>query len=123
MQDKNEGGFALPSNNTLSSLCYFSIFFSPLLLPVIIYLVTDDSEVKFHAKRSFISHIIPIALLILGFILFSLSMFSVENRMFEMMNAGFNFWSASPIFFMLLYGLVTLIIFVWNIVQGVKLIK
>ena len=107
----------------LSTLCYFSIFLAPLLLPVIIYLVTDDNEVKFHAKRSLISHIIPIALLIVGFIIFSLSMFSAENRMLDMMGNGFNFWSLSPILFILLYGLVTVIIFVWNIIQGVKLLK
>lgn len=113
----------MPSNKTLSSLCYFSLLFSPLLLPFIIYLVIDDSEVKYHAKRAFISHIIPIVLLIIGLLIFSLSMFSVEQRMLDMMNGRFSFWSMSPIFFMLLYGCVTLIVFIWNIVQGVKSLK
>ena len=97
--------------------------FAPLLLPVIVYLVTDDNEVKFHAKRSLISHIIPIVLLIVGFIIFSLSMFSVENRMLDMMGNGFNFWSLSPILFVLLYGLVTVIIFVLDIHPGREIIK
>ncbi|MCZ2260226.1 DUF4870 domain-containing protein [Sporosarcina sp. G11-34] len=113
----------MPSNKTLSTLCYFSIFFSPLLLPIIILLVTDDTEVKFHAKRSLISHILPVALLIVGFVIFSMSMFSAENRMLEMVTGRFNIWSVSPIIFILLYGLVTAIIFLWNIIQGVKLLK
>ncbi|MFD1927819.1 DUF4870 domain-containing protein [Sporosarcina siberiensis] len=107
----------------LSALSYFSILFSPLLLPIIIYLVTNDTEVRSHAKRSFISHIIPIALLIVGFILFSLSIFSLENRMFDMMQGNSSFWNISPLFFMLIYGLITAIIFIWNIVQGIRLIK
>ncbi|WP_438319210.1 DUF4870 domain-containing protein [Sporosarcina sp. FA9] len=107
----------------MSALCYFSILFSPLLLPIIIYLVTNDTEVRTHAKRSLISHIIPIALLIVGFILFSLSIFSLENRMFDMMQGSSNFWSISPILFMFIYGLITAIIFIWNIIQGVRLIK
>lgn len=113
----------MPNNKTLSSLCYFSLFFSPLLLPFIIYLIIDDREVKRHAKRAFISHIIPVALLIVGFLIFSLSIFSVEKRMLGMMSGKFSFWNMSPLFFILLYGCVTLIVFIWNIVQGVKSFK
>lgn len=107
----------------LSALCYFSIFFFPLLLPFIIFIVTDDKEVKFHAKRSFISHIIPIILLIIGVIIFSISMFSVENRFINLMNGGFDIWSVAPFIFTLLYGLLFFIIMIWNVIQGIKLLK
>ncbi|MHA6260267.1 hypothetical protein ACXYMX_10280 [Sporosarcina sp. CAU 1771] len=113
----------MPSNKTLSSLCYFSLFFSPLLLPFVIYLFIDDREVKRHAKLALISHMIPVALLIIGFIVFSLSMFSAEKRMLDMMNGNFGFWSYSPVLFMFFYGFFTILIFIWNIVQGVKSLK
>ena len=62
----------MSNNKLLSALCYFSVFFSPLLIPVIIYFVTDDHEVKYHAKRSFVSHLVPVVFLLqdLSFFLF-----------------------------------------------------
>jgi hypothetical protein len=116
-------GKPMNNNKFLSALCYFSVLFSPLLLPAIIYFVTDDKNVKFHSKRSLISHLVPVALLIAGFIIFSLSMFSFENRMLGMVNSGFKFWDFAPLVFMLLYSLLFIMILVWNLFQGVKVLK
>src|SRR4051812_47515962 len=114
---------SLSNPKLLSSLCYFSIFFFPLLLPFIIYIATDESEVKFHAKRSLISHLIPVILLIAGITIFSLSMFSIDNRMSTIIGGGFDFWSFAPFIFTLLYSLLFLIILIWDVFQGVKLLK
>ena len=113
----------MTNNKLLSALCYFSIFFSPLLLPAIVYFITDDYEVKGHAKNSLISHLAPVVLLIAGFILFSFSMFSYESRMETMLTGQFNFWGLAPILFMLIYGLLFLIVVIWNLYQGVKVLK
>jgi hypothetical protein len=113
----------MTNNKLLSALCYFSIFFSPLLLPAIVYFVTDDHEVKGHAKRSLISHLIPVVLLIAGFILFSYSMVSYESRMHTMLTGQFDFWGLAPFLFMLIYGLLFLIVVIWNVYQGVKVLK
>lgn len=113
----------MTNNKLLSALCYFSVFFSPLLLPGIIYLVTEDRDVKYHARRSFVSHLVPVVLLIAGFVIFSFSMFSFENRMMGMLNGGFDFWNLAPFIFMLLYALLFMIILIWNVFQGVKLLK
>ena len=113
----------MSNKKLLSSLCYFSVFFFPLLLPFIIYLVTDESEVKNHAKRALISHLIPVILLIAGVIIFSLSMFSIENRVSNIISGGFDFWSIAPFIFTLLYSALFLIILVWNVFQGVKLLR
>ena len=71
----------MSNHKLLAALCYFSVFFALYLLPVIIYFVTDDSEVKHHAKRSLVSHLVPVVLLIAGFIIFSFSMFSSHRRL------------------------------------------
>lgn len=113
----------MPNPKLLSALCYFSVFFLPLLLPFIIYLVTDESEVKLHAKRSLISHLIPVILLISGVVIFSLSMFSIDNRMSTIISGGFDFWSIAPFIFTLLYSLLFFVILIWNVFQGVKLLK
>lgn len=113
----------MTNNKLLSALCYFSIFFSPLLLPAIVYFITDDHEVKGHAKSSLISHLAPVVLLIAGFILFSLSMFSYESRIPTMLTGQFDFWGLAPILFMFIYGLLFLIVVIWNLYQGVKVLK
>ncbi|MDN4608364.1 DUF4870 domain-containing protein [Sporosarcina highlanderae] len=113
----------MSNNKLLAALCYFSIFFSPLLLPAIVYFITDDHEVKGHAKRSLISHLAPVVLLIAGFILFSFSMISYESRIHTMMTGQFDFWGLAPFLFMLLYGLLFLFVVIWNVYQGVKVLK
>lgn len=115
----------MKNNKLLAALCYFSVFFAPLLLPVIIYFITDDREIKFHAKRSLVSHLIPTVILIAGFVIFSFSMFSLTSRLSGMPseNFGFGFWQLAPILFTLIYGLLFIIIVIWNIIQGVKVLK
>ncbi|CAM3212753.1 DUF4870 domain-containing protein [Filibacter tadaridae] len=113
----------MTNNKLLAAVCYFSVFFSPLLLPVIVYFLTQDREVKDHAKRALISHLVPTILLIAGFIIFSFSMFSFENRLSGMMTSGFSFWTYAPIIFMLIYALLLVVVLIWNVVQGVKVIK
>ncbi|MFD1205156.1 DUF4870 domain-containing protein [Sporosarcina contaminans] len=113
----------MPNSKILSALCYFSVFFSPLLLPVIVYFVTDDYEVKTHAKRSLISHLCPVIVMVAGFLLFSFSIVSFENRLMGMMTGDINFWSFTPFLFMLIYGVLFLAIIIWNVYQGVKVLK
>ena len=113
----------MSNNKILPALCYFSIFFSPLLLPAIVYFITDDHEVKGHAKRSLISHLAPVVLLIAGFILFSFSIISYESRIHTLMTGQFDFWGLAPFLFMLLYGLLFLFVVIWNVFQGVKVLK
>ena len=111
------------NSKLLAALCYFSVFFAPLLLPVIVYFVTDDREVKTHAKRSLVSHLVPTVLLIAGLVIFSFSMFSFTYSMDEMPSGNFGFWQLTPLLFMLVYGILLLAILIWNVFQGVKVLK
>lgn len=113
----------MTNSRLLSSLCYFSIFFAPLLLPAIIYFVTDEFEVKRHAKKSIISHIIPMALLIAGFIVMSFSIFSFNPQVVAPTEGNFIFWSMTPLIFIILYSLLFLVVLIWNVYQGIKVLK
>ncbi|UEX89267.1 DUF4870 domain-containing protein [Staphylococcus ratti] len=60
------------SDKILASLCYFSVFFAPILLPLIVWIVAKPPVSK-HAKRSLMYHILPWVLFVLGTLLISLS--------------------------------------------------
>ncbi|MFD2209756.1 DUF4870 domain-containing protein [Virgibacillus halophilus] len=94
----------------LSSLCYFSIFFAPFLLPLIVYFVISDTEVRRHAKRALLSHILPFILIFVVIIL-ALAMFD-SNIAFAVIISGF-----------VLSGIVYFVFFIWNIVQGIKVFQ
>ncbi|TDL78890.1 DUF4870 domain-containing protein [Peribacillus frigoritolerans] len=104
----------MKTDKLLSSLCYFSIFFAPFLFPIIVYFISDDLEVKQHAKKSLLSHIIPIVTIIAPFfmILFA-GMFSSPEA----------FAVGVVIFGFILIGIVNLVVFIYNIVQGIKILK
>ncbi len=112
----------MPSNKVLAGVSYFSVFFAPLLIPVIIYFVSDNREVRFHAKRSFISHLIPAALLIIAFLAITFSMLSFNGFSSETPST-FHFWQLAPVIFMFVYGLLLLFVMVWNVFQGIKVLK
>ena len=61
---KVKGGTGMFSNRSLlSALNYFSLFFAPIVFPLIT-LIFGYKEMKQHGKRAFISHLIPTATLI-----------------------------------------------------------
>lgn len=99
----------MDNRTVLSALCYFSVFFAPFLLPAIIYLVVSDREIKFHAKWSFLSHCLPIAGLILTWML----------GMNSLLNGGN--WSQLVIP-LLVTGLAYVVVFIWNVVMGIRVL-
>ena len=49
----------MQDNRILSALSYLSVFFAPFIVPIIIFLVSKDLEVRDHSKKAFISHLFP----------------------------------------------------------------
>jgi hypothetical protein len=90
----------------LSAVCYFSLFFAPFLLPIIIYFVVDQEEVMEHAKKSFLSHLLPVIAVPLGIII----VFETQYNLTAIIVCG------------LIFGTLTLIVTIWNIVKGIKVI-
>ncbi|MFC7687269.1 DUF4870 domain-containing protein [Ureibacillus sp. GCM10028918] len=106
----------MENNKIISALCYVSLLFAPFLMPLIVYVVIKDKEVKYHAKRAFISHSIPTTLSLLIAILGFIGVFSVN---YDNMN-GF-----IGIMFVLMgiSFLITIGIIIWNLVQAYRLFR
>ncbi|KZZ84900.1 MULTISPECIES: DUF4870 domain-containing protein [Bacillaceae] len=103
----------MKTDKLLSALCYFSVLFAPFLLPLIVYFVTDDAVTKSHAKKSFLSHVIPAITIIAYMFIFLGAAFAGQNELI-----GIVFLSGFPVVL-----LVNFIVFVWNIVKGIKILK
>ena len=97
----------------LSSLCYFSTFFAPFIFPIIVYFVVKEHVTKYHAKRAFLSHLIPFLsiILIIGAAAFS-----------AWLNHSFETSGAIIVTCFVLSGLLNLIVLIWNVVQGIKIL-
>jgi len=92
-------------NKILSSLCYFSVFFAPFLFPIIVYFVSDMSDVKHHAKKSFLSHLVPVISMIIVVVLtILLDVIGIRITL------------------IILSVIVNFIVVIWNVVQGVKIL-
>lgn len=111
------------NSKVLSALSYFSVLFAPFIVPIIVFFVSQDKEVKYHAKKSFISHIIPVVLMIIIFI----SVFATTIPTSASMVLTFekpSLWATfGPLLFIMLYIIIYLIVLVWNIIQGVKVLR
>ncbi len=104
----------MENNKILSALNYFSVFFAPFIVPIIIWVAVSDEEVKQHAKRALLSHIIPV---ILGIFLFIYFVFFVSFA------EGNETWIIVSIGGAILYGCIYFALIIWNIVQGVKVLR
>ncbi|NSL51832.1 DUF4870 domain-containing protein [Calidifontibacillus erzurumensis] len=98
----------MDTNRLISSLCYFSIFFAGFLFPIAIYFIVDSYEVKEHAKKALISHVIPF-LSVIGFIFLFLLSGGHPSII-----GGFSI--------LLAIGLINIAVVVWNIVKGIKVL-
>ena len=106
----------MDSSKGLSALNYFSIFFAPFIVPIVIYFISEDSEVKRHSIRALLSHVIPFilgAILMGAFLIFGFFSFDVNGDQL------FTTW----VLLILGYGLLYLAIMIWNVVQGIKALR
>jgi Domain of unknown function (DUF4870) len=106
------------SNKVLASLCYFSIFFAGFIFPIVVYFVADDQAVKQHAKKAFLSHLIPAATILLFII----------SAIFAGLTGGgsdVSLWVGSGLVWLgfVIAGVVNLVVVVWNIIKGIQVLK
>ncbi|GIP22459.1 DUF4870 domain-containing protein [Paenibacillus sp. J22TS3] len=90
----------------LASLSYFSIFFAPFLLPVVVWFVSNDVYVRRHAGKALFSHIFPI--------LAAIPMFYF---MFTAQHPG------SILLYIILFAVIYFGSFLYNIVQGIRVLS
>ncbi|WP_110112500.1 DUF4870 domain-containing protein [Bacillus sp. CGMCC 1.16541] len=98
-------------NKIIASLCYFSVFFAPFLVPIVIYFITDEREVKNHAKAALWSHVLPIVLIPLFFLLLLPSLHVSEGfaLVWVFLSVGVSI--------LLSFGIV-----VWNVIKGIQVL-
>jgi hypothetical protein len=101
----------METRKVLSSLCYFSIFFAGFLFPPIVYFATGDEVTKRHAKKSLLSHLIPL-------IPTALMIFTILNDIFTMPDRISAITIISMVILLLTWGIVV----IWNIFKGVKVL-
>lgn len=100
----------------INALSYLSAFFAPFVVPIIIYFVSKEADVRHHAKRAFISHIIPIVLGLVLFFTFLATAYTANQLVSDTVTYGF-------IAAFIGYGIVTFALLIWNIVQAIKVLR
>ncbi|MDI2587093.1 DUF4870 domain-containing protein [Psychrobacillus sp. NEAU-3TGS] len=111
------------NNKMLSALSYFSVLFAPFIVPIIVFFVSQDKEVKHHAKKSLLSHIIPVVLMIIIFISIFATTIPSSTSMVIMFEKP-SFWATfGPLLFIIIYIIVYLIVLIWNIIQGIRVLR
>lgn len=111
-----QGVFLLNRNQAIiASICYFSVFLAPLILPIVAYFVVDEKETKRHAMRALISHIIPFAGLL---IVIAGVVGGVITAQGESMVPFFVMITGAAVYFLILIAMV-----IWNIVHGIKVLR
>ncbi|QLL69238.1 DUF4870 domain-containing protein [Lactobacillus sp. 3B(2020)] len=100
----------------MASICYFSVLFMPVVLPLIAWLVArlmsnPNEAVAYHAKRAFWSQVIPAIFGIFALLLITGIGFSTD----------FNSWALSGLSMALLIlaGLIAAGLWVYNIVMAI----
>lgn len=95
----------METRRLIAALCYLSIFFAGFILPILVYLVTNDDEIRSHARRAFVSHALPFFSLVILLLL----------------------WLTSPhlagllpilAVTLLLYG----VVLIWNVIKAVQVL-
>ncbi|GGG32084.1 membrane protein [Lysinibacillus alkalisoli] len=108
----------MENNRVLSALNYFSLFFAPFLFPVIVWILVKDTDVRYHAKRALLSHLIPFLFgLFFGFLF--LTTFVVKQ---DASNAD-TLFGVLAVGGFIFYLIITIVLMIWNIVQGLRLLR
>lgn len=102
----------------LSALGYLSFYFAPFIVPIILFFVSKEDSVRYHAKRAFISHLIPIFLGIIFLIIFISSTFTLE-----IINESADIFIGSVFIAFIIFTVISFIIAIWNLVQAIKVLR
>ncbi|MFD1126219.1 DUF4870 domain-containing protein [Lentilactobacillus raoultii] len=104
----------MSQNKIVNALSYLSIVFAPFIFPFIVWLVTNShQEMHETAKHAFLLHLIPVVLTILTLMIVGITGLTTKNsRLTGLMFAAL----------IVLVGLVDLIMFVYNLYLGIKIL-
>lgn len=111
----------MENQKILSAFSYLSIFFAPFIVPLIVFFVSKDGEVKRHSIRALLSHVIPV---LAGIIFFLTSIF-FSTMSFDAYNATTDDYTLLIVWIVAfaIYLIVSFGIVIWNIIQAVRVIR
>lgn len=98
----------------LRGLSYISITFAPLILPLVIWILSQrDSLVRYDAKRAFFLHLLPVGLTLVALIVIGMTGMTTNDV-----------FSTGAVSFLLMgvVALVDIILYVYNIVYGIRVL-
>lgn len=99
----------METSKVLSGLGYLSVLFAGILFPLVLFLASEDSRTKYHAKKAFLSQLIVL-------IPFPIVIYAAIDA------AGTNS-SEMPILLLVsvLFTIVlSFIVAIWNIIKGIQ---
>lgn len=105
------------NQNVLSSLNYFSVFFAPILFPIIVWLFTQK-PVTAHAKKALLNHIGVAIFYFLSSIAFIFSKEVYEKSFDNPMMISY-----ISITLGLLFAIIVVMLFIFNLIRGIKLLS
>src|SRR5699024_11666873 len=95
----------LKAENILSSLCYYSVFFSPFLFPIIIYSLASG-ETRYHPGRSFWTHIVPYLAILIGSVVLAMNF---DNHMVILITV-------------IICAVISVYYFILNLIRGISVL-
>jgi hypothetical protein len=101
----------MDTRKVLSGLCYFSIFFAGFIFPLVVYFASGDDITKMHARKAFLSHLIPLILIPFIFLALFYDASTIQGEI--------------PVFTIISVGAIVLVslgVTIWNVIKGVKVL-
>ena len=105
------------NQNVLSSLNYFSVFFAPILFPIIVWIFTQK-PVTTHAKKALLNHIGVAIFYFLSSIVFIFSKEVYEKPFDNPMTISY-----TSITLGLHFAIIVVMLFIFNLIRGIKLLS
>lgn len=96
----------MDTNRMLAALSYFSIFFTGFIVPITVFIVSNDPYVRRHAKGAFVTHALPFVLLFITMLAFWLSPTNIDRF----------------VVLLLLSGIAYAAVMIYNVVQGIRVL-
>lgn len=104
------------NQNTLSALSYFSVFFAPIILPILVWILAEKPT-STHGRKALFNHIWIYISLIIADVSQTFTK-EIYQKPFDNPDLIFNIFLGIAIIFYLL----AFILFVFNIIRGIKLL-
>lgn len=102
----------METRKVLSALSYFSILFAAFIFPLIVFLASEDPDTKVHAKKAFLSHLIPL----IPLPLLALSIYFDGTGA----SGGIPVYTIGCVILMVA---ISIGVTIWNIVRGIKALR